>query len=1075
MTFLVFAPTHDLPVAAIGLPLLVWAALRLDPRTVAVEILATSVIAVMLTAAGRGPYGELGRDELTVQLSATLVLGYILTSALIALPLTLAITQRGRDLDVLSESEALFRRNFTESLTGMLLLSRRGDRLEVVDANDTAHALLDNGSRSVVGRYLDRVLTQPTAVRGVTQTMLRGNLDGWRGQLGIIHRPESQVDVAISQLTTGGVDDEDAMFAAQLLDVTPLHQSLARTQAAEQLTNALLDTARCIMMMTDMDGTVVRVNQATTLLTGFAEAELLGQPLWARIIPPAQVDDTREMFDGPDGKLLPGSRESDLRTATGDPLRVLWNTDLVRDEEDGTPQYAVLTGVDVTAERAGAGLMANLFQAGISTAIIGIDAQGSIRVLNSGAETLLGYGSEELQGRQFVDVLDPEELRDRTDESAGAGWRALTSTLEGGNESVVRDWTWRTAQGRRRTVEMTICGGGSQFGPQAGFVVVGRDVTEQRQGQLMLMAALGEGAGRSRPAPPARLRQERVRLHGQPRAADAGHQHRRLHRDARRRRPGAGPPAAAAAAGDDRAQRRPPDLALQRPPGPGRDRQRRHRLGPLGGRPARAGAPDRGVDAADGPQPRPRRGLRPARRPGAGARRRGAARAGDAEPAEQRREVHARPGQGLHPALARGRRGLADGRRQWHRDPPARSRRRCSRSSSAPRPRRRWRSRAPGWACPSWPGSWPPTAAGSGSTRGSVRDPRSRYGSRSTWRDRSTTPALGQDGGMGLEVRTGSGTGFELLLAAAAVADADWRRVFTHGRAAYAATRAADPELPRAAARFGRFGWINLVGPLAAAKPPWTRHRLVRLVSSTSPDDLKHVLVGGRRHQVRSRLDDDTVRAAVAGERAALRQFRAALGETLLNVSPWLLRTDPAVVKDECLRLLEQLPPLDTRAPSTTAIDEALSELGGTRLLERVAPGIHYGPDVLGRVTLVTSLRTAPILVSVDETDQTVILHPPLTRDGTTDAAAQLRELGRALGDDTRIRILQELRAADLTLPDLCSALGSPRTTLLHHLALLRSAGLIDLSVRAGEPNVYALDRRGFETLAGAAQGFTTR
>ncbi len=490
VTVLVFAPTHDLPIAAIGLPLLVWAALRLDPRTVAVEILATSVIAVLLTAAGRGPYGELGRDELTVQLSATLVLGYILTSALIALPLTLAITQRGRDLDVLSESEALFRRNFTESLTGMLLLSRRGDRLEVVDANDTAHALLDNGTRSVVGRYLDRVLTQPTAVRGVTQTMLRGNLDGWRGQLGIIHRPESQVDVAISQLTTGGDDDEDAMFAAQLLDVTPLHQSLARTQAAEQLTNALLDTARCIMIMTDMAGTVVRVNQATTLLTGFAEAELLGQPLWARIIPPAQVDDTREMFDGPDGKLLPGSRESDLRTATGDPLRVLWNTDLVRDEEDGTPQYAVLTGVDVTAERAGAGLMANLFQAGISTAIIGIDAQGSIRVLNSGAETLLGCGSEELQGRQFVDVLDPEELRDRTDESAGAGWRALTSTLEGGNESVVRDWTWRTAQGRRRTVEMTICGGGSQFGPQAGFVVVGRDVTEQRQGQLMLMTAL---------------------------------------------------------------------------------------------------------------------------------------------------------------------------------------------------------------------------------------------------------------------------------------------------------------------------------------------------------------------------------------------------------------------------------------------------------------------------------------------------------------------------------------------------------------------------------------------------------
>jgi DNA-binding transcriptional ArsR family regulator len=328
---------------------------------------------------------------------------------------------------------------------------------------------------------------------------------------------------------------------------------------------------------------------------------------------------------------------------------------------------------------------------------------------------------------------------------------------------------------------------------------------------------------------------------------------------------------------------------------------------------------------------------------------------------------------------------------------------------------------------------------------------------------------------MALQVRTAAGTGFELLLAAAAVADPDWRRVFTHGQAAYVAARAADPTVPRLTARLGRFGWINLAGPLAAANPPWTRHRLVRLVTDTSAADLKHVLVGGRRHQLRSRLDDDTVRAAVAGDPSAVRRLRATVAETLLNVSPWLIRTPADEFKDACLHVLDQLPVLDARAPATATIEEALAELGGARLLALVAPGIHYGPDVLDRVTLVTSLRTAPILVSVDEVDQTVILHPPLTRDGTTDAAAQLRELGRALGDDTRIRILQELRTSDLTLADLCTALGSPRTTLLHHLALLRSAGLIDLSVRAGEPNVYALENRGFETLAAAAQGFTTQ
>ena len=42
-----------------------------------------------------------------------------------------------------------------------------------------------------------------------------------------------------------------------------------------------------------------------------------------------------------------------------------------------------------------------------------------------------------------------------------------------------------------------------------------------------------------------------------------------------------------------------------------------------------------------------------------------------------------------------------------------------------------------------------------------------------------------------MRVRVGSGTGVELLVAAMAVADPDWRAVLTHGEAAYDAARAA--------------------------------------------------------------------------------------------------------------------------------------------------------------------------------------------------------------------------------------------------------------------------------------------
>ena len=63
-------------------------------------------------------------------------------------------------------------------------------------------------------------------------------------------------------------------------------------------------------------------------------------------------------------------------------------------------------------------------------------------------------------------------------------------------------------------------------------------------------------------------------------------------------------------------------------------------------------------------------------------------------------------------------------------------------------------------------------------------------------------------------------------------------------------------------------------------------------------------------------------------------------------------------------------------------------------------------------------------------------------------------------------------RADERTLVELCAALDAPRTTLLHHLALLRGAGLVDLSVTAGEPNVYRLRTEGFEQLGQAARAF---
>jgi DNA-binding transcriptional ArsR family regulator len=70
------------------------------------------------------------------------------------------------------------------------------------------------------------------------------------------------------------------------------------------------------------------------------------------------------------------------------------------------------------------------------------------------------------------------------------------------------------------------------------------------------------------------------------------------------------------------------------------------------------------------------------------------------------------------------------------------------------------------------------------------------------------------------------------------------------------------------------------------------------------------------------------------------------------------------------------------------------------------------------------------------------------------------------------VKILTVLRQGEMTAVDLARALGVPRTTLLHHLALLRSAGLIHVAVTPGDATMYRLRPDGLSELAKAAAVF---
>ncbi|HET7278741.1 MAG TPA: metalloregulator ArsR/SmtB family transcription factor [Dermatophilaceae bacterium] len=77
-----------------------------------------------------------------------------------------------------------------------------------------------------------------------------------------------------------------------------------------------------------------------------------------------------------------------------------------------------------------------------------------------------------------------------------------------------------------------------------------------------------------------------------------------------------------------------------------------------------------------------------------------------------------------------------------------------------------------------------------------------------------------------------------------------------------------------------------------------------------------------------------------------------------------------------------------------------------------------------------------------------------------SDIAAQLQELHarvcKAIADPKRLMIINELRDRELSVGDLCEALGISQSNASQHLAVLRERGLVS-SHRVGTNVFYAL------------------
>jgi DNA-binding transcriptional ArsR family regulator len=266
--------------------------------------------------------------------------------------------------------------------------------------------------------------------------------------------------------------------------------------------------------------------------------------------------------------------------------------------------------------------------------------------------------------------------------------------------------------------------------------------------------------------------------------------------------------------------------------------------------------------------------------------------------------------------------------------------------------------------------------------------------------------------------------------------------------------------------------WLHLLGiPFETG-----RHDVRELVDDVArmePLELRRHLVGAYVPAWHALVGERTLRAAARGDADArsrlLEHPRYYAGNARAALAD-LLPLSPAQTKRRLLDALRAAPPPATEAIERDAVRKRALGLAAEDLIDVAAGGYRYArEDEIDEVVLVPHLAARQWLLLCQHRRLRIICYPVVD-----EVEPELVAVGRALGDEKRVALLERLRAGDATLAELAETIGAAKSTTHHHLGLLRRAGLVALTGNA-RGYAYTLRAGGFAAAASAVRAFPGR
>ena len=341
-------------------------------------------------------------------------------------------------------------------------------------------------------------------------------------------------------------------------------------------------------------------------------------------------------------------------------------------------------------------------------------------------------------------------------------------------------------------------------------------------------------------------------------------------------------------------------------------------------------------------------------------------------------------------------------------------------------------------------------------------------------------------------VRVAVGASFELLAALWAFLDDERHAVY---EASSDLVRTEERRLGTDAVATRRFAggslrfWDHVLGLAIDSGPPYDVEGLLGQIEAVDPRELRLHLAGRYNAHIGRTASAEQIELAVDGDPAAQRALRRT---AYPDESSWqkalryVLRADPEHLRAELLHILqlwrERAYGEDEERLLVILEREAVAarrqavRLGPIELIDRVTDGLRWAIDTSMRdVLLAPSYAARPVVFYVEHRGTTLILFPvseESIRGDEFGPPGRLVKLVKALADEGRLKVLYALRERELTVAEIAELMGVPRTSLWHHILILRSAGLIRATKGAGNQTTYQLQEDALPQVSELLEGF---